>query len=168
MSGAARIAIMSIEPAEFRRVLSHLPTAVTVVAATETDGAARGLTASAVASVSLDPPLVLVCVDRDADTHHCIERTGAFAVSILRAGDEATAGRFATDASDMKFDGVAYRAEVTGAPVLEGALGWVDCRLWASHDGGDHTIFVGEVLAGDAGAGTPLIHFRGGYGRLSS
>jgi flavin reductase len=167
MSGPACIAIMSIEPAEFRRVLSHLPTAVTVVSAAETDGSARGLTASAVASVSLEPPLVLVCVDRVADTHHCIERTGAFAVSVLRAGDEAVARWFADAEADAKFEAVAYRTEVTGAPVLEGSLAWIDCRVWATYDGGDHTIFVGEVMAGDGGSGTPLIHFRGDYARAA-
>jgi flavin reductase (DIM6/NTAB) family NADH-FMN oxidoreductase RutF len=156
-----------MKSAEFRRVLSHLATGVTVVSAAEADGAARGLTASAVASVSLDPPLVLACVDRLADTHDCIERAGAFAVSILHAGDDAIARRFADGPSAEKFDGVAYRTEVTGAPVLERALAWIDCRLWATYDGGDHTIFVGEVMAGDAGDGAPLMHFRGEFARMA-
>jgi flavin reductase (DIM6/NTAB) family NADH-FMN oxidoreductase RutF len=158
---------MSMEPVEFRRVLSRLATGVTVVTAAEPGGEARGLTASAVAAVSLDPPLVLACVDRSADTHDCIERAGAFAVNILQAGDEALATRFADGPTATKFVGVAHRPEVTGAPVLARALGWADCRLWASYDGGDHTIFVGEVVAGDAGAGEPLLHFLGGYARMA-
>ncbi len=157
----------SIEEAEFRRVLGHFPTGVTVVAAREGDGPPRGLTASSVASVSLVPPLVLVCVERDADTHDVIAGADAFAVSILGEADEAMARRFSTYDTDAKFDGVAYRAEVTGAPVLEEALAWVDCRLWATYDGGDHTIYVGEVVGADAGDGPPLVYFRGGYGRLA-
>lgn len=159
---------MSFEAAEFRRILGHLATGVAVVSAADPQsGDPRGLTANAVASVSLDPPLVLACVERTADTHACIERAGAFAVSILGADDEALARRFADYPSDRKFSGAAYRSEVTGAPVLDEALAWVDCRVWASYDGGDHTIFVGEVLAGDAGDGSPLLYFRGGYGRIA-
>lgn len=158
---------MSIEAVEFRRILSRLAAGVTVVTAAEPDGEARGLTASAVAAVSLDPPLILACVDRGADTHDCIERAGAFAVSILGEGHEALADRFADAAAATKFDAVATRREVTGAPVLERALAWADCRVWASYDGGDHTIFVGEVLAGDAGSGVPLVHYLGGYARLA-
>ncbi len=158
---------MSIEAAEFRRVLAHLATGVTVVTATEPTGTARGLTASAVASVSLDPPLVLACVDREADTHDCIDRARAFAVSILGEEEEALARRFAGDDVADKFHGVSHRTEVTGAPVLDGSVGWVDCRLWATYDGGDHSIFVGRVVAGDAGPGSPLVHYRGGYARLA-
>lgn len=158
---------MSIEAAEFRRILGHLPTGVTVVAAVDAAGDPRGLTASAVTSASLDPPLVLVCVERVSDTHDCIERAGAFAISVLGDASEALARRFADYPTDEKFDGVAYRIESTGAPVLESALAWVECRLWATYDGGDHSIFVGEVVAGDADAGSPLLYFRGGYGRLT-
>jgi flavin reductase len=159
---------MGIEPAEFRRIMAHLATGVTVVAAAGPDGSVRGLTASAVASVSLDPPLVLACVDRKSDTHDCIERAGAFAVNVLGEGDEAVARRFADRPAEEKFDGIRFRTEITGAPVLEGALGWVDCRLWAAYDGGDHTIFVGEVVSGDTGSGSPLLHFCGGYVRLDA
>lgn len=157
---------MSIEPAEFRRIMAHLATGVTVVTALEPNGAARGLTASAVTSVSLDPPLVLACVDRQADTHDCIERAGAFAVNVLREDAAAMARRFADEPAAEKFEGIPFRTDVTGAPVLEGALSWVDCRLWASYDGGDHTIFVGRVVSGGADGGAPLLYFCGGYVRL--
>jgi flavin reductase (DIM6/NTAB) family NADH-FMN oxidoreductase RutF len=167
MRGNAQYVPMSIEEAEFRRVLGHLATGVTVVASSTPDGSPRGLTASAVASVSLDPPLVLVCVERDADTHDVIVDSGAFAVSVLAEEAEVVARRFATYDTEVKFDGVAYREEVTGAPVLGGSLAWTDCRVWAIYDGGDHTIFVGEVMAADALDGPPLVYFRGGYGRLA-
>lgn len=159
---------MSFEAAEFRRILGHMATGVAVVAAADPGGALpRGLTANAIAAVSLDPPLVLACVDRAADTHDCIERADTFAISILSADDETLARRFAEYPSERKFTGVAYRGEATGAPVLDEALAWVDCRVWAAYDGGDHTIFVGEVLAGDASDDSPLLYFRGGYGRLA-
>ncbi|HSH46064.1 MAG TPA: flavin reductase family protein [Longimicrobiales bacterium] len=159
---------MSFEAAEFRRILGHMATGVAVVAATDPDRAGpSGLTANAIAAVSLDPPLVLACVDRAAETHDCILRADAFAISILGAEDEAIARRFAEYPSDRKFVGVAYGSEATGAPILEEAMAWVDCRVWATYDGGDHTIFVGEVLAGDAADESPLLFFRGGFDRLA-
>lgn len=158
---------MSIPAAEFRRILGHLAAGVTVVTATEPDGTIRGLTASALCPVSLDPPLVLVCVSRSARTHDCIDRAGTFAVSILGEETEVVARQFAEDSAGGKFEGLAHRTEATGAPVLEDALAWVDCTLWASYDGGDHTIFVGRVETGDAGEGGALVHFRGGFARLA-
>ena len=167
MSGDPPQAPTSIEAAEFRRILGHLAAGVAVVTAPDPGGEPRGLTANAVTSVSLDPPLVLVCVDRTSETHDCIDRAGAFAISFLTEEGETLARRFASGSGGEKFDGVAYRSELTGAPILEEALGWIDCRTWATYDGGDHTIFVGEVMAGDADAGSPLLYFRGGYGRLT-
>lgn len=158
---------MSIGAAEFRRVLGHYATGVTVVASADRDGGVWGLTANAVSSVSLVPPLVLVCVDRESDTHRAIEASEAFAISVLGEGDERIARRFADAPVETKFEGIAYREESTGAPVLDDALAWVDCRLWATYDGGDHSIFVGEVVAADAREGAPLLYFRGGYGRLA-
>lgn len=167
MSRQAQNTPMGIEEAEFRRVLGHFATGVAVVAARADAGPPRGLTANAIASVSLDPPLVLVCVERDADAHDTIPAAESFAISILRADHEALARRFATYDTGTKFDGVVTTEAVTGAPVLEEALAWVDCRLWASYDGGDHTIYVGEVVDADAEDGSPLTYFRGGYGRLA-
>lgn len=158
---------MSFDEAEFRRVLGHLPTGVTVVTARTEAGEPRGLTANAVTSVSLTPPLILVCVETSSDTHDSIERAGAFAVSVLAADAESLARRFATYEAAEKFEGVAHHDEVTGSPVLERACSWLDCRVWAAYPGGDHTIFVGEVLAGDAVDEGPLLYYRGGYGRLA-
>lgn len=157
---------MAIEDAEFRRVLGHFATGVAVVAARDGDGSPHGLTANALASVSLEPLLVLVCVEHTADTHDVIVAAESFAISILREDGEALARRFANYDSAVKFRGVPHREAVTGAPILEEALAWVDCRLWASYDGGDHTIFVGEVVDAWAEDGPPLVYFRGGYGRV--
>jgi flavin reductase (DIM6/NTAB) family NADH-FMN oxidoreductase RutF len=154
-----------IDEFEFRRILGHLPTGVTVVTTLLPDGAPCGLTASAVCSLSLNPPLVLVCIDRDADSYEPIRAAGTFSVNVLPAEQEGLARRFAGEQqSQEKFDGVAYRTESTGAPILDIALAWVDCRVCAEYAGGDHTIFVGEVLAGGAREGTPLLYYRGGYG----
>lgn len=158
---------MALDPSELRRVMGHFATGVAVVTAMDMEaGRPYGLTANAVASVSLEPPLVLACVEKGSDTHPRIRAAQGFAISVLAADQEALARRFAGGDAAEKFRGVAYRRETTGAPVLEGALAWLDCRLWAEYPGGDHTIFVGEVMAGDARAGEPLIFFRSGYGRF--
>lgn len=167
MRGVTEPASTSFDEAEFRRVLGHLPTGVTVVTARTDSGEPRGLTANAVTSVSLDPPLILVCVETTSDTHDSIERAAAFAVSILPHTAESLARRFATYEADEKFDGVAHHREATGAPVLDAACCWLDCRVWATYPGGDHTIFVGEVVAADAEDEPPLVYYRGGYGRLA-
>ncbi len=167
MSGEAQEASTSMDTAEYRRILGHLASGVTVVTSLDPEGPVNGLTASAVTSVSLDPLLVLVCVDRAADTRGAIERSGSFAINVLGEDAEALARRFATYATEEKFDGVAYRRETTGAPVLEAALAWVDCRVRHRYEGGDHLIYVGEVVAGDARDSGPLLYFRGGYGRLA-
>jgi flavin reductase (DIM6/NTAB) family NADH-FMN oxidoreductase RutF len=157
---------MPIDPSEFRRIMGHFVTGVTVVASRTPTGEPCGLTANAVTSVSLDPPLVLVCIDRGADSHDCIREAGFFSVNILDADQERYGRRFASWDMDVKFAGIRYRSEATGAPVLEDALAWVDCRVWATYPGGDHTIFVGEVVAGDAREGTPLLYYRSGFGRF--
>lgn len=158
---------LAIDAPEFRRILGHWVTGVAVVAARQGPGPPCGLTANAVASLSLDPPLVLVCIDHGADSHDCIRAAGAFSVNVLDAEQERLARRFAELETGDKFEGVAYRVGATGSPVLEDALAWVDCRIRESHDGGDHTIFIGEVVAGDAREGSPLVFYRGGYGRYA-
>jgi flavin reductase (DIM6/NTAB) family NADH-FMN oxidoreductase RutF len=156
-----------MDSSEFRRVMGHFATGVAVVTSRRADGRPCGLTVNAFCSVSLNPTLVLVCVERDADSHDCIRELGSFAVSVLdeRKG-EALSRRFATYGLDDKFQGVAYREEATGAPVLEAALAWVDCRVAQAVPAGDHTVFMGEVIAGDAREGRPLVYYRGGYGRF--
>jgi flavin reductase (DIM6/NTAB) family NADH-FMN oxidoreductase RutF len=158
-----------IDESEFRRVIGHFATGVAIVTSCREDGSACGLTVSAVASVSLDPTLILVCVDRESDTHGWLEKAGVFAANVLEEGrGETVARRFAGGGAEDKFRGIAWRTEHTGAPVLDDALAWMDCRVTAALPGGDHTIFVGEVLAADAREGTPLLYYRGGYGRFAS
>lgn len=156
-----------IDQSEFRRVMGHFASGVAVVTTQDAGGRPCGLTASAVCSVSLEPTLVLVSVEREADTHDCLAASGFYAVSILaEEGGERLARRFGTFGVQEKLEGIAYRAEATGAPVLDEALAWVDCRVTQAVEAGDHTLFIGEVVAGDAHSGTPLVYFRGGYGRF--
>lgn len=158
-----------MDSVEFRRVLGHFPSGVTIVTTRTPQGRACGLTVNAFCSVSLEPPLVLVCVEREADTHGCIASSGYFAVSILdEERGESISRRFATFGLEEKFEGIAFREEKTGAPVLDESVAWVDCRVSATYPGGDHTIYVGEVVSGDAGAGSPLVYYRGGYGRFEA
>lgn len=158
-----------IDESEFRRVIGHFATGVAIVTSTRGDGAACGTTVSAVASLSLNPTLILVSLAHDSQTRAWIEGAGHYAVNVLEEGKgETLARRFAAGGAEEKFRGTAWRTERTGAPVLDEALAWLDCRVTAAVPGGDHTIFVGEVVAADAREGTPLLYYRGGYGRFES
>ncbi len=150
----------------FRHVMAHFATGVTVVTSRAPGGRLCGLTANSLASVSLDPLLVLVCVGREAASHACIVAGGAFAVSILGRQHEVLARRFSLGDRSARFDELKYRTELTGSPVLDDALAWLDCRVTDVHEGGDHSIVVGEVVACDARDGDPLVFYRGGYHRM--
>lgn len=157
-----------IDSSEFRRVMGHFPSGVTIVTSRHQDGRPCGLTLNAFCSLSLTPAQVLVCVENDADSHACIERSGVFGVNILEEEKgEVLARRFSTWGIGDKFQGVAYREEKSAAPILEAALAWVECRVTQQIASGDHTIFVGEVMDADAHEGRPLVYYRGGYGRFS-
>jgi flavin reductase (DIM6/NTAB) family NADH-FMN oxidoreductase RutF len=159
---------MPVDSSEFRRVLGHWASGVAIVTSRTPEGRPCGLTANAVSSLSLDPPLVLACLERTSDTHDCIMARRSFAICMLDHTGERLARLFATADIDRKFDGVAFHDELTGSPVLEDAIAWVDCELHASYDGGDHSIFTGRVVAGDARDGAPLLYYRSGYGRFQS
>jgi 3-hydroxy-9,10-secoandrosta-1,3,5(10)-triene-9,17-dione monooxygenase reductase component len=150
----------------FREIAGHFASGVTIVTACDPDGEVFGLTASSFTSVSLDPLLVLVCVDRDSGTLPRLLESGAFAVNILSQAGGELARRFAGRDRDGRFAGLEWRPASTGSPVLRDALAWLDCRLWSSVDAGDHQVLFGEVVSGDAGGGRPLIWFRGGFHRL--
>jgi flavin reductase (DIM6/NTAB) family NADH-FMN oxidoreductase RutF len=155
---------MPLEAREFRRVMSHWMSGVAVIGTRGEDGKPRGFTATAVSSLSLHPPLLLVCVARSARTHDCIRDAAIFAVNMLASDQQRIAKRFAAREGEVrKFHGVKYRTAHTGAPILEGVLAWADCEVRGSHEEGDHTIFIGEILAGDARDGVPLTYFRGNY-----
>lgn len=161
----------SVAPAEFRAALGRFASGITIMSTLQ-DGVAHAMTASAFTSVSLDPPLVLVCVDKGVRMHAAVHECGYWAMSVLAADQQPIAERFARSGRDLytQFEGIATVAgPKTGCPVVEGALSWLECRTWATYDGGDHTIVVGEVLSlgvaesGDHGA---LIYHAGGYREL--
>jgi flavin reductase (DIM6/NTAB) family NADH-FMN oxidoreductase RutF len=152
---------------EFKRVMGHFPSGVTIVTTLRPARTPCGLTVNAFSSVSLDPPLVLVCVERDAESHDCIITYGKFAVNVLGAEDgEKLSRRFAEPLVDDKFEGVAYERGQSGVPILERSLAWMECTVVNVVAAGDHTIFVGEVTEADAREGHPLVYYRGGYGRF--
>lgn len=148
-------------------MLGHWSTGVAIVATVTGDGSPCGLTANAIAAVSLVPPLVLACVERGADTHDALRNAGFFSINVLARGSDDLARRCARDHGPAKFEGIPIHTEASGAPVLDEALAWVDCRVHAEHDGGDHTIFVGKVLAAGTREGEPLLYHRGRFGRLA-
>lgn len=158
---------LPVDPAEFRRVLGHFATGVTVVTAHDPDGPA-GFACQSFASLSLDPPLVTFMVARTSTTWPRIARAGAFCVNILGAEQGALCRAFAVSGAD-KFTGVTYRAApATGSPLLASVPAWVDCRIQAVHTGGDHLIVVGRVEALGAADGVgPLLFHRGTFGRFS-
>ena len=128
-----------------------------------------GLTANAVASVSLEPRLVLVCMDRMSDSLGTVLATRRFGLSILGAEDESLARRFSDDDPNERFMGIGLRKVGSGVSVLAGALAWLDCRVWREFEAGDHLIILGEVLeCGVEGDGDPLIFFKGEYGTVAS
>ena len=156
---------MSIDQALFRRVLGHWASGVTVVT-TAVDGQRHGLTASSFSSLSLDPPLVLVCLDRRITGYRLVEQAGHFAINILDEDGEYLSRQFASK-NDDKFAGVAFTEGVLGAPLLDASLAQIECRLHAVYDGGDHGIFVGAVERMQVREDKPLLYFRGGYAALA-
>jgi flavin reductase (DIM6/NTAB) family NADH-FMN oxidoreductase RutF len=156
---------MTIERNELRRVMGHFATGVTIVTTHDGSGRCYGLTANAVCSLSLSPPLLLICVDKGAESYPAFERSRTFVVNILAESQQEISRRFAVSGGE-KFTGVPYRTGSTGAPILENSLAYVECRVVAAHDGGDHTIYIGEVESCDAVGGTPLLFFRGRYHHL--
>jgi flavin reductase (DIM6/NTAB) family NADH-FMN oxidoreductase RutF len=149
-----------------RRIMGRFATGVTVVG-TVYQGQCSGMTANAVTSLSLDPPLVLVAIDKKAQTHTHVSASGCFALSILSADQEDISQRFAAS-GPKDFSGLPIMTDVTGAPILHGALAYVDCRLREILPGGDHDIFIGEIVSGDVLDGDqPLLFFGGKYARLA-
>ena len=143
--------------------MRRFPTGVTIVT-TLADGVPYGFTANAFTSVSADPPMVLVCVNREASAHPMIARSEIFCVSILARGQEDIAKRFADHARRAdRFAGLDTYAASTGAPVIGGCLAYVDCRLAEEHTAGTHTVFIGHVVESGVVPGSPLGYFNADY-----
>jgi flavin reductase (DIM6/NTAB) family NADH-FMN oxidoreductase RutF len=157
---------MPVEAADFRRALGHFAAGVTVVTTKLADGKLAGITVTAFSSLSLDPPLVLICIDKRARFHGGLQKGGVYAVNMLADGQELVSRRFATRGPDP-FHETGYREGAIGCPILDGVIAVLECRIVDLLPGGDHTIFVGEVESTSVQEGKPLLYFRGGYAQLS-
>jgi 3-hydroxy-9,10-secoandrosta-1,3,5(10)-triene-9,17-dione monooxygenase reductase component len=157
-----------IDSDQFKRVLSHWVTGVTIVTARDGDRV-HGMTVSAFTEVSLTPPLVLVCADKASNTHPVIAAGQVFAVNILAEDQAALSNRFASKQAEAeRFVGLATDVGATGAPLLAGTVASLDCRVVAAHEHGDHMVYVGEVVEARLNDKQPLLYHSGCYGSFTA
>jgi flavin reductase (DIM6/NTAB) family NADH-FMN oxidoreductase RutF len=156
------LTLPTTDPASFRRALGAFPTGVTIVSTVQPDGTPRGFTANSFSSVSLDPPLILVCIARTASSYPIFSETGHFAVTVLAEHQKDVSRLFASKTAD-KFRESSWRRETTGSPVIEEAAAWFDCRTHNVVDAGDHIILIGEVVVFGGSEANPLGYCRGAY-----
>lgn len=158
---------MSINREEYRAALGRFASGVTVVTTIDKHGFRHGITVSAFCSVSLDPPLILICINKTTHSHPAFEIDGTFVVNVLSEDQARLSNHFASPVAD-KFDAVEYTETKDGIPILKNALVNLECRLVYAHEGGDHTIFVGKIeksnIAGENEK--PLIYYYGDYRKL--
>ena len=159
----------AIDPATFRSVLGRFASGVTVVTVRDSQHFDHGMTVSAFCSLSLEPPLVLVCIEKSASLHSVLatgNTASRFAVNILESKQEELARRFAEEQPD-RFDGVGFSRGITGAPILDDCLAIIECEVQSRHSAGDHTIVIGTVIGSATNDGSPLLYYRGGYATLA-
>src|SRR5437867_12569187 len=157
---------MAFDAGELRRVMGCFATGVTVITTRDQTGRPSGLTANAVTSLSLEPPLLLICVDRKAETLPHFFDSKIFVLNVLADDQEEVSRRFAKTGGE-KFEGLRYQLGRLDTPILDGTLGHVECRIIETLEGGDHVIHAGEVEYAEARDGQPLIFHRGRYRRLA-
>ena len=155
-----------VAPAQFRQLLGRFATGVTVLTTRDARGQPIGMTASSVASVSLEPPLLLVSVNMQHDMHAALSAASRFVLNVLAADQEAIARRFAAEHPD-RFERIGYHETKHGIPVLDGVLASIECDKYAAVPGGDHTVFFGLVTGGAVSDRRPLLYYRGGYAGLA-
>jgi flavin reductase (DIM6/NTAB) family NADH-FMN oxidoreductase RutF len=158
-----------VSPEQFRDVMARHAASVTVVTTAGPTGY-HGVTVTAFCPLSLDPPLVLICIDRQQQSHRLLETAAGWVVNLLSRDQEFLAEQFAGRAplADSRFSRLPHHLGPLGIPRLDGCLAWIDCRPWARYEGGDHSIFVGQVVALDLGpANDPLIYFERQYCELA-
>ena len=160
--------LSTIDPATFRSVLGRFASGVTVVTVRDSKLYDHGMTVSAFCSLSLEPPLVLICIEKSASLHGVIatgDGAARFAINILESKQEEVARRFAEEHAN-RFEGVGFTRGVTGAPILEDCLAVIECEVQSRHPAGDHTIVIGTVIGSATSEGSPLLYYRGGYATL--
>ena len=155
---------MPLDQDAFRAVLGRFASGVTIVTVRGANGRDYGMTVSAFSSVSLDPPLVMVCIGEDASLKPMIAETTHYGVSILASDQEPLSRRFA--AHGERFDGIGFTRGENGMALIDGALAFMECRIIARHRAGDHTVVIGEVEAASVEDARPLLYYRGGYAQL--
>ena len=153
---------MPVDANTFRQACGHFATGVTIVTLRDRAGQPQGLTVNSFTSVSLEPALVLVCIDRRISTYPAMLETSGWLVNILAADQEELSRRFATPDID-KFEGMEVTDGAYAAPLIPGALARIAARTHARHESGDHDIFIGEVTDVEYSDGAPLVFYRGGY-----
>lgn len=168
VSVSATVTTRKVAPARFKAAMGSFAAGVTIITALDEAGAPQGMTATAFSSVSLSPPLCLVCVNERARTCQSILSRGYFAVNMLCADQHELSARFASALAE-KFAGVPWaRGATTGCPLLAGALARVECEVQGVHAAGDHCVIVGQPLSIDVDDGRPLVYWRGRYSSLTS
>lgn len=159
----------TLSPQLFRRVVGQFATGITVITAEREPGLVHGMTANSFTSVSLDPPMILICVDHNARLLSFLEVQGRFGVNILRDSQQVVSEHFAKSQQDDEATervGIRFRWTESGIPLLGDALACLACNVVAKHPAGDHTLFLAEVESMEAGEGNPLLYHRGKYRRL--
>lgn len=157
-----------IDADTFRSVLGRFASGITILTARDDAGGDHGMTASAFCSVSLNPPLVLFCVDHAASMHGLLLTHPTIGISVLSSEQEPHSRRFAADEND-RFDGIAFTRGEHGVVLLDAALAHMECRILSHHEAGDHTIFIAEIERATprASEAKPLLYYRGGYAQLT-
>jgi len=154
-----------MQPDQFRQIAGQWLTGVAVVTSMEGPARPCGMTMSAVTSLSLAPPQFLICVDQRARTMGAIRNSGYFCINYLRDDQRDLAISFSRAGND-RFSSLTYTPGETGAPVLDGVIAYVECKLHAIHPGGDHWIVIGDAVGGALQGGRPLAYYSGAYRRL--
>jgi flavin reductase (DIM6/NTAB) family NADH-FMN oxidoreductase RutF len=152
---------IGVEPGGYRALLGAFATGVTVLTALDEEGRPIGMTASAVSSVSLDPPLLLVCINQTGRMHDLFKKDSLFALSILAQDQDEISTRFAVSA--QPFRETRCTEADSGLWLIDNAAAHIECQVWDTHEAGDHTVFFGRVDRGEVFGRNPLIHHRGGY-----
>lgn len=157
---------MAVSKEEFRAALGRFASGITIITTfDEKLNRPLGITVSAFSSLSLNPPLVVICIDKDAYLHDYIKAFGAFAVNILAEGQDKLSNLFASREID-KFKNISYSMSEMKLPLLDDVLVNMECNIVSDYEGGDHTIFVGEIMSVKTTDANPLLYFHGGYGKL--